>query len=109
MYHYSLKLERVLDGDTILGVLDLGFDIWYRTPIRLARINAPELKGATKAAGLAASDYLEALLAKGPLTVRTQFKREKDKYGRVLGTILCGEQDVCGAMVAGGHAQWYME
>lgn len=108
MYHYNMRVVHVIDGDTVEAEIDLGFDIWYRTPIRLARINAPELKGATREAGLAAGDYLEGLLAKGPLTVKTELRRERDKYGRVLGTIYAGEVDVCGDMVRAGHAVWYM-
>ena len=42
MYEYSCKVERVVDGDTIDAVLDLGFDILYRARIRLYGIDTPE-------------------------------------------------------------------
>ena len=43
-YIYNAKLINVVDGDTIDLDIDLGFGIRYRTRIRLADINTPELK-----------------------------------------------------------------
>lgn len=108
MYHYNMRVVHVIDGDSVLAEIDLGFDVWHRSPIRLARINAPEVRGETQAAGLAAAAYLEELLKQGPLSVKTIMKKERDKYRRVLGTIFAGQVDVCGAMVRAGHAVWYM-
>ena len=42
MYEYSCEVERVVDGDTIDVVLDLGFDILYRSRVRLYGIDTPE-------------------------------------------------------------------
>ena len=42
MYQYACKVDRVVDGDTIDVVLDLGFDILYRTRVRLYGIDTPE-------------------------------------------------------------------
>ena len=35
MYEYSCKVERVVDGDTVDVVLNLGFDIMYKSRVRL--------------------------------------------------------------------------
>ena len=40
MYIYKAKCERVVDGDTIDANIDLGFDTWKKTRIRLVGINA---------------------------------------------------------------------
>ena len=42
MYVYKAKLDRVVDGDTIDAIIDLGFDITVHKRIRLAGINTPE-------------------------------------------------------------------
>ena len=33
-YIYRAKLERVVDGDTIDALIDVGFDIWFKNRIR---------------------------------------------------------------------------
>ena len=42
MYQYKAKVERIVDGDTIDVVIDLGFKITTNQRIRLAGINTPE-------------------------------------------------------------------
>ena len=42
MYEYGCTVERVVDGDTIDVVLDLGFDIRFKSRVRLYGIDTPE-------------------------------------------------------------------
>ena len=42
MYSYTAKLIKVIDGDTIDAMIDLGFNVWIKKRIRLAGINAYE-------------------------------------------------------------------
>src|SRR4030042_4747709 len=42
-YTYFAKLERVVDGDTLLINFDLGFFINLKEKVRLIGINAPEI------------------------------------------------------------------
>jgi len=48
MYRYKSKLVKVIDGDTIDAMVDLGFDMWVKKRIRLAHIDAmsgaPEIR-----------------------------------------------------------------
>lgn len=44
MYTYRAKLIRVIDGDTIDAIIDLGFDVWVKKRIRLNGIDAPETR-----------------------------------------------------------------
>lgn len=77
------KLLRIVDGDTIDVLLDMGFGMYFAQPVRLAGINAPEDQAATKAAGDAATAHLASLIPVGTaLTVETL--KAKDKYGRRL-------------------------
>ena len=42
MYTYKIKLDRVIDGDTIDAHIDLGFDVSVKKRIRFKGINTPE-------------------------------------------------------------------
>ena len=42
LHTYKAYLEKVVDGDTLRVVLDLGFKIYHKEILRLAKINAPE-------------------------------------------------------------------
>ena len=42
MYTYKIKLDRVVDGDTVDAYIDLGFDVSVKKRIRFMGINTPE-------------------------------------------------------------------
>jgi len=42
MYTYNAKVDRVIDGDTLDALVDLGFDTWKKVRIRFQGIDAPE-------------------------------------------------------------------
>ena len=44
MYEYKAKLLRVIDGDTIDCVIDLGFNVRLKERIRLKGIDTPETR-----------------------------------------------------------------
>jgi micrococcal nuclease len=93
MYEYSAKLIRVIDGDTIDAMVDLGFDVWVKKRVRLYGINTPEVRTRDleeKKAGIEAKKRLEELLE----GVNGRFilcSRGIGKYGRCLGELLIGE------------------
>ena len=41
MYTYNATVTKVVDGDTIDALVDLGFDTWKQVRIRLNGINTP--------------------------------------------------------------------
>jgi len=101
-YEYRAKLLRVIDGDTILVELDLGFRIYYQQALRLYGINAPEIIGAERDKGLASKQHLTDLLTPNFL-IRT-FKNPGDKYGRWLAEIFTPLHFINAKMVADGYA-----
>lgn len=108
MYEYQARISRVIDGDTVEAEIDLGFHVTISVTLRLAGINAPEIRGAERPQGLAATRYLESLLDDlagdiRTLTVRTQ-KDVTEKYGRYLAELIAGEVNLNHALVAAGHA-----
>ena len=57
MYLYRVTITSVYDGDACTADVDIGFKVTVRgEKIRLARINAPEIRGANRKAGLASRD-----------------------------------------------------
>jgi len=87
MYVYKAKLDRIIDGDTVDAVIDLGFDITIHKRIRLAGIDTPESRTRDleeKERGLASKARLEEMLEGGEFILESN---EVGKYGRVLGTL----------------------
>ena len=88
MYTYKIKLDRVVDGDTIDANIDLGFDISTKKRIRFMGINTPESRTRDleeKAKGLAAKDRVKQLL-EGCNTIQLT-SHGVGKYGRCLGEL----------------------
>lgn len=44
MYIYNASLIRIVDGDTIEAMVDLGFFTWKKVTIRLYGIDTPETR-----------------------------------------------------------------
>jgi micrococcal nuclease len=110
MYNYKAAVTRIVDGDTVIVDIDLGFGVWLRDQsVRLAKINAPEIRGSTKESGLASKDFLTKLILNKWVEIRTE--KGQEKYGRWLATILLEEDknliDINHKMVAEGHAVTY--
>tara|TARA_B100001094_G_C18180324_1_gene800534 strand:+ start:571 stop:960 length:390 start_codon:yes stop_codon:yes gene_type:complete len=116
-YIYRGKLERVVDGDTIDALIDVGFDIWVKKRIRYKGIDTWESRTrdlAEKKMGLAAKARNKELLEK--VSAKSGYFRLKSygvgKYGRVLGEIFI--QDANGVqmninetLITEGHAYVY--
>ena len=90
MYEYRVKqVLKVVDGDTIDVVIDLGFDISYTSRVRLAGIDTPESRttdAREKILGLEVKEYLKkALEGATDIVIRTEKVDSSEKYGRILG------------------------
>ncbi len=109
MYIYNAKCDRVVDGDTVDATIDLGFDTHKKIRIRLVGINTPETRTRDldeKARGLAAKNFLKDLLIKH----KNQFilhSQGVGKYGRCLGNLFLGEQNINDLLITEGHAVEY--
>ena len=116
-YIYRGKLERVVDGDTIDALIDVGFDIWIKKRIRYSGIDTWESRTrnlAEKAKGLEAKARNKELLME--VSSKSGYFRLKSygvgKYGRVLGEIFIedaeGKQyNINETLVAEGHGYVY--
>lgn len=114
LYLYSARITRshsrhpIYDADTVRLDIDLGMDTWIiNEPVRLARIDAPEVQGDERAEGLAARDYVRSLLKPGdPITIRT-YKDAKGSFYRYLVEVyLADESCLNDRLVAKGLAEY---
>lgn len=88
---YQAQVVRVIDGDTIVADIRLGFGVeLVLQPIRLSNANAPEKD---TEAGVIAKGWLATQLEGKTVTLITT-KTERDKYGRVLARVLLDGKDI---------------
>jgi micrococcal nuclease len=111
MYEYGCKVERVVDGDTVDVTLDLGFDILYKSRVRLYGIDTPESRTRNldeKARGKLAKSFLEDAINNGKkVVIQTKLKDSRGKFGRVLGDIVVDGININQSMVDNFHAAAY--
>jgi len=87
----KVRIVRLIDGDTV--VVDLEIDVGFGTKIttretvRIAGLNAPEVVGASRDAGLAAKAWLADALAREGGSLR-MLSAQRDKYGRRLAVFM---------------------
>ena len=116
-YIYRAKLERVVDGDTIDALIDVGFDIWVKKRIRYKGIDTWESRTKDldeKKLGIAAKERNKELLES--VSSKPGYFRLKShgvgKYGRVLGEIFIKdiegiEYNINETLINEGHAYIY--
>jgi len=118
LYQYRAIYASAYDADTIRCLIDRGMGSWkvgtvkdgkpLGISIRLARIDAYEVRGENKLAGLNARNYVRSLLGKVKEFRIFTYKDEGGKYNRLLADILVedNEEQFClnDRLVELGHA-----
>ena len=111
-YIYRAKLDRVVDGDTVDGMIDLGFNTWVKKRIRFMGVDAWESRTRNleeKKKGLAAKAYVKDLLENSDDGKFSIISHGVGKYGRVLGELFVKGYDtsVNELLKENGHAYEY--
>ena len=96
------EIVKVLDGDTIDVLIDLGFDLFKKERVRIAGVDTPEKRTRDleeKALGIDATNWLKekldgAIAGDDELTIRTELDGGVGKYGRLLGWLYIGDGNV---------------
>ena len=112
-----VKINRVVDGDTIDVTIDLGFDLMKKERVRVAGVDTPEKRTRDleeKALGIDATNWLKeklegAIKGDDELVIRTELKGGVGKYGRLLGWLYVGDGVVSlnEQMISEGYAWEY--
>ena len=111
MFEYNATVTRVVDGDTIDAIVDLGFSTFKKVRIRMHGINAPESRTRDleeKKKGLAAKARLVEMLEEN----KNEFilvSHGVGKFGRCLGEIFLNkkENSVNEQLIWEGHGTEY--
>ena len=111
------EITKVLDGDTIDVLIDLGFDLFKKERVRIAGVDTPEKRTRNleeKALGVDATNWLKeklesTLAGDDELTIRTELVGGVGKYGRLLGWLYVGESTLSlnEQMIIEGYAHAY--
>ena len=116
-YIYRAKLDRVVDGDTVDALTDVGFDIWFKKRIRFVGVDTWESRTRDleeKKKGKLAAERTRQLLEE--VSSKPGYFRIKShglgKYGRVLGELFIMDKDgkqwnVNETLITEGHAYVY--
>ena len=109
MHEYDAKIVRVIDGDTIDALIDLGFSVWIKKRIRMSGINAPESRTRDleeKKLGIAAKERLQSILndSSGSFTL---VSHGVGKYGRCLGELFIGDKSINEQLIIEGIVRRY--
>ena len=110
VYNVS-KVTRIVDGDTIDVIFDLGFDVMYAGRVRLAGIDTPEKRTRDKEEkifGILATEYLTKHIENAErVVIKTEYEDAKGKFGRVLGQVWCDGENINAKMINEGYAVAY--
>ena len=112
-----IEINRVVDGDTIDVTIDLGFDLYKKERVRVAGVDTPEKRTRDKEEkelGIDATNWLKdrleaAIAGEADLVIRTELVGGVGKYGRLLGWLYIGDQELSlnEIMITEGYAWAY--
>ena len=112
-----IKINKVVDGDTIDVTIDLGFDLYKKERVRVAGVDTPEKRTRNleeKALGIDATNQIKdkltgAVAGDDDLVIRTELVGGTGKYGRLLGWLYIGDNTISinEQMIAAGYAWEY--
>jgi micrococcal nuclease len=116
-FWYGATVLKVIDGDTVDLMIDLGFNIHHKIRVRLYGVNTPESRTkdlAEKEIGLKAKKFTEDWITGHKWVYVNTIPDKNDKYGRVLARIFSSDDitDVKTAclnidIVSAGYAREY--
>lgn len=88
MYTYQCNTIRVIDGNTVDAIIDLGFNVTIRQRIKLYGANVQDIRSldeAEKAQALASKNRLTELL--GSEFICETILNKRGKAGRIMGNL----------------------
>jgi len=105
-------VKRVIDGDTIDVLVDLGFYSYAFVTVRLAGMNAPEPNRGSqeqRALGIEAKIFAEERVLDQPVVLHTW--KDRTTFGRFVASVQYWDAEgkprsLCGELVRAGLAEW---
>lgn len=99
MYKYKAKVDRIVDGDTMDVIIDLGFKVTTHQRIRLQGINTPETYSVKKDSeeykkGMAAKNFVIQRIEANNFEALVETEKDTGKYGRYIATVWLADNPV---------------
>jgi micrococcal nuclease len=94
-FWYGATVLKVIDGDTIELMVDLGFSVHHKIRVRLYGVNTPESRTKDlkeKELGLKAKQFTQDWLTAHKWVFVNTIPDKNDKYGRVLARIFSSDK-----------------
>jgi Kyanoviridae endonuclease len=102
-YRYRATVDRVIDGDTYIMRLDLGFRASVAVTIRVRGINTPEMTGANeKLQGYSARDAAQRLL-NGAHTIVVETYKDQQSFSRWVGDVYIDGESIAERLISDGY------
>tara|TARA_Y100000593_G_C4210682_1_gene286659 strand:+ start:180 stop:509 length:330 start_codon:yes stop_codon:yes gene_type:complete len=103
-YNYKAIVVNVTGGNTLLAMVDLGFEVWIKVSIKLFGIHTGPT---TSKEGKLARDRLEELLRDKEFYITSM---HLSKYGRCLAEIITKDDiNINELLIEEGHATVYLK
>lgn len=106
-YKFNSVCIKVVDGDTIDCVVDLGFNISQKIRFRLARINAPEINSPieeTRIKAQEAKNFVSTSILSKKIIIES---KKTEKYGRYLAEVFYDGKNLNDELLQQGLAEKY--
>lgn len=99
MYKYKARVDRIVDGDTMDVIIDLGFKVTTHQRIRLQGINTPETYSVKKDSeeykkGMAAKNFVIQRIEANNFEALVETEKDTGKYGRYIATVWLADNPV---------------
>ncbi|WP_438712364.1 thermonuclease family protein [Aquimarina muelleri] len=103
MYTYKAKVIKWIDGDTLLVEIDLGFYVQTTQKIRLARIDAPEMRSSVayrERQAKHARAVAKKFCPEESIVLITTTKQNKDQYARYIAEVTYNDTNISDYLIA---------
>lgn len=105
---YVAEIVRVVDGDTVDVDIALGFNIHTQIRIRVAHIDAPEMRGPERPDGIRATEYARTFLGQHAILVPPDSRGfRRGRYGRWIADLEVNGHLLSREMLSSGNAERY--
>jgi len=103
LYYYKALVTKVIDGDTIDVMIDLGFETYTKARLRFSVADTPEIHGVKKTSeeykeGMEAKNFVVDKILDQKVIIKTEIDKDgSDKKGtfkRYLATIYYGDEHI---------------
>jgi len=101
--YYFVSVVKVVDGDTLDLAIDVGFGVTVTHRFRLLGVDAPEVRGPSRQAGLESKRQLTVLVKDG---IKSAISHKVDKFGRYIVVLFDADsRNINRTLVEGGFAE----